>query len=214
MFMSKQILVFGDSIAYGAWDEEGGWVEKLKVFTNKKSIKSNLEYYCAVYNLAIDGNTTENLLNRLDFEIKQRVCGEEIVFLFAIGLNDSAVMNMNNIEKIPPEKFRQNIKELISMSKIYSTKIIFFGILPVDELKVDPIPWSMGKSYKNDSILRYNDIIKSVCQEYKIDFVGLFEEFKKEEYRNLLEDGAHPNSAGHEKIYEIISGYLEKKKII
>jgi len=24
------ILVFGDSITYGAWDEEGGWVQRLR----------------------------------------------------------------------------------------------------------------------------------------------------------------------------------------
>lgn len=25
-----RILVFGDSIVYGAWDTEGGWAERLK----------------------------------------------------------------------------------------------------------------------------------------------------------------------------------------
>ena len=30
-----QISVFGDSITYGAWDREAGWVERLKKVLNK-----------------------------------------------------------------------------------------------------------------------------------------------------------------------------------
>jgi len=209
-----QILVFGDSIAYGAWDKEGGWAERLKIFSNKKSIESNLEFYCAVYNLALDGDTTENLLNRVDFEIKQRERGEEIIIIFAIGSNDSEIINSNDTFKVFPEKFSQNIKDLISVSKKYSAKIIFSGLLPVDETKVDPIPWAADRSYKNKSVKKYNDIIKSICGESKIGFIELFEEFKKMDYKNLLEDGVHPNTKGHEKIFKIVKDYLIKNKII
>lgn len=210
----SQILVFGDSIAYGAWDAEGGWAERLKIFSNKKSIAANLEFYCAIYNLAIDGDNTESLLNRIDFEIEQRARGEEIILIFAIGSNDSEVMSADNTLKTSPEKFSQNIKNLILISKKYSAKIIFFGLLPVDESKADPMPWAADRSYKNNSIKKYNDIIKSICAEDKIDFIELFEKFKKIDYKKLLEDGLHPNSKGHEKIFEIVKDYLVKKKII
>ncbi len=212
--MSKQILVFGDSIAYGAWDEAGGWVERLKIFTNNKSIESNLEFYCAVYNLAIDGDTTEDLLNRADFEIRQRAHGEETIIVFAIGSSDSEVIGPNNTPKVSPEKFSQNIKELISVSQRYSAKIIFTGLLPVDQSKVDPIPWAPDRSYKNDSIKEYSDIIRSLCLENKIDFVGLFELFEKIDYKSFLEDGVHPNSKGHNMIFGIIYDHLMRKKII
>lgn len=210
----SQILIFGDSIAYGAWDKEGGWAERLKIFSNKKSIESNLEFYCAVYNLAFDGDTTENLLNRVDFEVKQRAHGEEVILIFAIGSNDSEIINPDNTLKVFPEKFSQNIKDLISVSKKYSAKIIFSGLLPVDETKVDPIPWAADRSYKNKSIKKYNDTIKSVCAENKIGFIEIFEKFEKTDYKNLLEDGVHPNTKGHEKIFEIIKDYLAKNKII
>ncbi|MBU4000173.1 SGNH/GDSL hydrolase family protein, partial [Patescibacteria group bacterium] len=92
-----QILVFGDSIAYGAWDKEGGWVERLKVFTNRKAISSGLEFYCAVYNLAIDGDYTRTLLKRLESETKQRAdVGQETIFVFAIGKND-AISNKKSV---------------------------------------------------------------------------------------------------------------------
>ncbi|MBU4142033.1 MAG: hypothetical protein V1732_05890 [Patescibacteria group bacterium] len=37
----SQILIFGDSIAYGKWDKRGGWVTRLSNFIDEK----NLKYY-------------------------------------------------------------------------------------------------------------------------------------------------------------------------
>lgn len=210
----SQILIFGDSIAYGAWDKEGGWAERLKIFSNKKSIASKLEFYCAIYDLAVDGDTTENLLKRIEFEIRQRARGEKIILLFAIGSNDSEIINLTDTLKVAPKKFSQNIEKIISISKKYSLEIIFSGLLPVDELKVDPIPWAADRSYKNNFIKKYNDIIKSICKENKIHFIELFDKFKKVDYKKLLEDGVHPSTKGHEKIFQIVKDYLIKNKII
>ncbi|MBU4142032.1 SGNH/GDSL hydrolase family protein [Patescibacteria group bacterium] len=86
--------------------------------------------------------------------------------------------------------------------------------MPIDESKVDPIPWLPEVSYKNEYIKRYDKIIKSVCAENKIAFIEIFEKLKKENCKNLLEDGVHPNSKGHEKIFEIVKDYLIENKII
>ena len=34
------------------------------------------------------------------------------------------------------------------------------------------------------------------------------------DYKSLLEDGAHPNTKGHEEMFVIVKEFLEKKKII
>jgi len=34
------------------------------------------------------------------------------------------------------------------------------------------------------------------------------------DYKGLLEDGLHPNSTGHKKIYEIVKGFLVENRII
>lgn len=69
-------------------------------------------------------------------------------------------------------------------------------------------------SYKNNSIKKYNDIVKSICYKQKINFIELFEKFEKLNYKKLLEDGVHPNSKGHKLIFEIVKSYLSKNKII
>lgn len=94
------------------------------------------------------------------------------------------------------------------------SQIIFIGLIPVDEKKTLPIPWGTDVNYKNEYVSKYNEIIKSVCQENNIQFIEMFEEFMKLDYKKLLEDGLHPNSEGHQKIFEIVKDFLIENKII
>jgi len=211
-----RILVFGDSIVYGAWDKGGeeGWVHRLKKFLDEKHfIEPDFDY--SVYNLGVSGNTTGELLERFEFETKQRVEeGEEMIIIFQIGINDSQFVISQNGLRTLSEKFRENIKELISSAKKFSSKVIFIGLTPVNEEKTTPIPWNPDKIYKNENIKRNDEIIKSVCKENNIYFVEIFEKWLKSDYKNLLEDGLHPNSEGHKKIVEDVRDFLIKNKII
>ncbi|MDO9399754.1 MAG: GDSL-type esterase/lipase family protein [bacterium] len=188
------ILIFGDSIVYGAFDPEaGGWADRLKAFFFKDG--RNYDYF--VYNLGISGDTTENLLERFEFETKQRSDEDKTSFIFSIGINDSAWMHSKNNHWVLPNKFIDNIKKLIQLAQKFSSKIIFVSLSPVDETKTTPIPWNTDLSYKNEWIQEYNKIIKSICEENKILFIDVFEKFIKLDYTKLLEDGLHPNSKGH-----------------
>jgi lysophospholipase L1-like esterase len=211
-----RILVFGDSITYGAWDrgKEGGWVHRLKKFLDDKYLTDhNFDY--PTYNLGISGDTTKDLLERFEFETKQRLKDDEVkVIIFQIGLNDSQwVLNQNNF-RVPPENFKENIQKLINIAKKLSSKIVFLGLTPVEDQKVNPIPWAPEKSYKIEDIQKYNKIIKTVCQETNVPFIEIFEKWQKLDYKILLEDGAHPNSEGHKKIFEIVKDFLIQNKII
>ena len=104
-----QILIFGNSIIYGAWDKEGGWVSRLRKFLDEKNLSSGPNFYCLVYNLGISGNTTDDLLERFEFEIKQRLKeDEETIILFAIGINDSQFLQSEN-------NFRTSMRKLNKM---------------------------------------------------------------------------------------------------
>ena len=210
-----RILIFGASISYGKWDTEyGGWGQRLSNFLDKKNL-SEPNFGCFVYNLGISGNTTEDLLERFEFETKQRMKEKgEIIPVFGIGTNDSAFLNSKNGFWVNSEKFKENIQILIKLARKFAQKIIFIGLTPVDESKTTPIPWDKDKSYKNEYISKYNEIVKSICQEKDIPFVEIFEEWLKSNYKNLLEDGLHPNSQGHQKIFEGVKNFLIENKII
>jgi len=211
-----RILIFGDSIVYGAWDrgKEGGWVQRLRKFLDEKHfIEPDFEY--SVYNLGVSGNTIGELLERFEFETKQRLEeGEEIIIIFQIGINDSQFVISENKLRTSPEKFKENIQNLIKVAKIFTQKIIFVGLTLVDESKTTPIPWNPNKIYKNENIKRNNEIIKSVCKENNIYFIEIFDKWLKSDYKNLLEDGLHPNSPGHQKIFETVKDFLIQNKII
>lgn len=210
------ILVFGDSITYGAWDIEGGWVQRLRRFLDKKVIDSNADIYYLTYNLGISGDTSELLIERLKQEIDARIedKDEDVVILISIGGNDSILDNENKTTRVAQDKFESNLKKSFTLAKNYSKKIVFVNSIPVDETKVDPIPWVPGCSYKNELRKKFNNIAKSISKKENIHFIDVNDAFEKMDYRKLLVDGVHPDAKGHEKIFEIVRDYLIKNKII
>ncbi len=210
------LLVFGDSITYGAWDLEGGWVQRLRKFLDKKVIDSNGELYYLTYNLGISGDTSKLLLERLSHEIEARIeeKDEEVIIVISIGSNDSEWINKSRTLNVNPNKFENNLRKLFIIAKKYSKKIVFVNSIPVDETKVDPIPWAPDRSYKNELIKKFNIIAESLSRLEDIHFIDVYGPLEKTNYKILLVDGIHPNTKGHEIIFEIVKDYLTKKKII
>ena len=194
--MGKNICIFGDSIAWGAFDtEKGGWAERLKMFFETEFEDAE------VCNLSISGNITEDVLKRFEPESKVR---EANVLIFAIGINDSQYINSKDNPRTPLEKFKNNLRELIAKSRKFTDEIIFVGFTDIDESKTMPIPWEADVYYDKENVFLYNQVLKSVCEEEKVFYVSM------EGVLNLddLKDGVHPNSKGHEKMYQHIKNFL------
>jgi len=210
------LLIFGDSIGCGCWDEKGGWADRLRKIIYRKAIATSLDNASAIYNLSIDGDTSEWLLPRLETDIKKTRARTslEVAIIFAIGVNDSQFLNEKKEFLVPPDEFRANLQRLVGIAKKHTSKIIFLGLTPVDDSKVDPCPWVPERSYRNENVKKYNQIIKEECSKNKVDFFEIFEKFSQADNKKLLIDGVHPNTQGHELIFEIVKDYLIKKKII
>ncbi len=205
-----QILVFGDSIVWGAEDlEGGGWADRFKLWF-KKTGKFN-----EVFNLGNPGDNSEWLLERMNIECAARIeekNRERDIIIIQIGMNDSTAGK--NDAMTTPENFGSNIEKIIRLAQKYSSRAVFVGLTPANEAKTNPVSWNANVHYKNNRLKRYNEIIKSVCAKNKIRFVDICGEFVKTDYKKLLEDGLHPNSEGHEKIFGIVRDFLVKEKII
>ena len=208
------ICVFGDSIAYGAWDHEGGWVSRLRKHLDEKTLKEEDTYY-EIYNLGVSGDTTADLLKRFDSEIsarKDEIEGPEgLVILFAIGINDPGMLHAQN--PVSQRTFEKNIETLIKKARVFTRKIVFLGGQPVDETKTHPVYWNKEMHYDNKSIQRDNLIIRRACAKNNAPFVDLYGPFGKE-YQKLLEDGVHPNDRGHDKIYKAVKSALIEQGLI
>jgi lysophospholipase L1-like esterase len=193
----ESICIFGDSTAWGAWDmEKGGWVNRLWLYVGKRD--SNKDYV-EIYNQSVSGGTTETILKRFENEAKIR---SSDALIFQTGGNDAAYEHKPNNFLVQPEKFRENILEIIKRAKKITDKIIFMDLKNCDESKTMPVPW-IDIYYTNNNIQKYSKIMQEICRENSILFlnVGLLgdEDF---------DDGLHPNSEGHRKIFEKVKEFL------
>jgi len=210
------ILVFGDSITQGYWDLEGGWVQRLRRYSDEKSLKDRKfptteDYWNSIYNLGRSGNTSQDLLKRFDFETKQRIDeGEETVIIVAIGANDALWIQEKKSFQVKPEVYKQNLKKIIKISRKYSSKIFFVGLTTVDNSRTDPLPWAPEYSSKSDHVKEYDKLLLAVCKENKTPYIEMFDKLKTSD----LEDGDHPNGKGHQKIFEVVKDRLLKEKLI
>ncbi|KKR25529.1 MAG: Lysophospholipase L1 and related esterases family [Microgenomates group bacterium GW2011_GWC1_39_7] len=198
----KSIYIFGDSTAWGAWDmEKGGWVNRLWFHVAKR----DGDNYVEIYNCSVSGGTTETILERFENEAKIR--GADAL-IFQTGGNDAAYENKPNNYLVSPEKFRENLEEIIKRAKKITNNIIFTDLKNCDESKTMPVSW-IDIYYTNENIKKYSDIMKKVCQKNNVLFlyIGLLN-------NKDFDDGLHPNAIGHEKIFIQVRNFLEKYKWI
>lgn len=59
------IIVFGDSIAYGSWDDSGGWAKRLRSSLETDTGMNTSQYYL-VYDLGVAGDTAGRLVDRFE----------------------------------------------------------------------------------------------------------------------------------------------------
>lgn len=180
------ICIFGDSITWGANDSErGGWAERLK----QHFIEQGGEH--EVYNLGMTGETAATLLKHFDAEAAVR---EPDVLIFAIGINDAQYINEPSNRVTSVDDFLHHLDLLNAKAQRHTPYIMFLGMTHVDEAKTLPISWAPDRNYTNERIAEYDEALKKWCDEVKVKYVSMADVVTKEQ----VEDGVHPNAAGHE----------------
>jgi lysophospholipase L1-like esterase len=200
--MSKKLLVFGDSIAWGAFDEEkAGWVERLKI----RYLKNFKTKGVGVYNLAVSSNDSQGVLFQLENDSKKmdkiEPEREGKYALFSIGCNEAP--KDGDID-LAVEKFGLDLKEIAKIARNHFRGIIFTGVNKVDEKLTTP--WEdSGLFWRNSELKRYDEIIEDFCQKEGLRFIQFWDLLESED----LSDGLHPNTRGHEKIFRRVKERLE-----
>lgn len=199
------ILIFGDSIAWGGGaSKKQGWVSDLQKFFYSQDYPE----YIKIYNLGISANNTNDLLERFRTDSKPR---KPSIIIFEIGINDSWYEdNSKDNPGVEINKFKENLIELIKQAREFTSEIIFIGLFRVDESKTKPIPWFKKIYYDNENVKKYNIVTEKLCQENKVYFIPTFDLLDK----NDLHDGLHPNSQGHQKIFERVKDFLIENKLV
>lgn len=199
-------ILFGDSIGFGVGDfENGGWATQLRLFIdkNKKSKDNNL------INLSISGDTSRGLLNRMEREARLRIrdkSSSEFRFLIAIGTNDSQINKGDLDNDIFIEEFEENILKLIDIASDLSREVVLIGLVPVYEKLTTP--FKENKFYLIDRIEKYNQVLANVASKKNLMFIDMFSDWKQKDLQSLFDDGLHPNSQGHQIMFEKIKTIL------
>jgi len=169
-----------------------------------------------VYNLGISGNTTNDLLERMDVECKARIRKhrpkDEFIILVGIGTNDTRFMGKINNPQTIPQDFKDNFDKIIQLAKKHTKKVVFVGLTPVNEKLTNPYEKTF---FFNERIKQYNEIMKECCNNKGVLFLDFFEDWiSNSNYIGWLGDGLHPNSEGYSMMFEKIKEFLIKNKII
>jgi len=195
--MNKIYCVFGDSVVHAAYIKES-WVELLEGYLQEKY----REDFVDVFNLGINGNTTDDVLARLENESLVR---NPTSFIFEVGVNDSGYFRVPSKPIVEKERFISNLEKLIKLAKKFTGDITFIGLVLGDDSLLQPYPdSSKGKSYTVDGVKEYDKILKEIVEKNGCKYIYLFDKLNFDDFS----DGLHPNGAGHKKMFEEIKKYF------
>lgn len=207
---TKRILVFGASITYGSNDYAGGgWVVRLKKYFAQTG------QFCHTFNLGISGETSTQILQRMEAEIKPRLSDKpekRSLLLIGIPSNDTRIKgSLDANPEISEMDFKDNLEKFRQISERNTDGLVLIGIPRVDEKKTNP--WQEVADFicwRNDVIARYNEIAKKYCDQKNIPFIDMLDVLSDSD----LPDGLHPDASGHEKMYSRIKDFLVQKEFI
>lgn len=190
-----RILVFGDSITYGAWDGEGGWTDRLKRWAHQQYLANGTKLQ--VINLGIGGDTSRKILARIENEIRARHSSSwPFMVVLMFGTNDGRVRN-GEVE-VPLEEFGENYRRIVATAKAFTDKIIIVGLPPAGKPMLD----FKDMQYSDASIQTYESEVRAIASSENLPFVDIRPLFTGE---NLFyPDMLHPNAEGHQVIYEAV----------
>ena len=201
-----RVLVFGDSITYGAWDTQAGWVERLKREAHKQTIRTEGSQKLQIINLGIGGDSSTKILKRIKSEIDARYSAIwEFVFVITFGANDERTVN--GVIETPIDVFEENIRQIINIAKKHSTKVMFLGIPPIGL----PIVAFKGQEYSDERVRTYEERLAIVVKAAHLPFVPIRPNFEAKGLDKLYTyDYIHPNDEGHRLITDTVRPHLQE----
>lgn len=194
-----RILAFGDSITYGAWDTQGGWVERMKTRAHTTTVTSKGMQKYQVINLGIGGDTSRGLLKRMRHEIDARVAaGWPLTITIAIGTNDSRTKD--GIVEVPLDEFEANLQQIVEIAREYTANVFLVGLPPLGVAQLD----FKAQRYTDADIHSYDVVVQRVAAAYTVVYIPIRPLFEASPVPLFAFDTLHPNDDGHVAIADAV----------
>jgi lysophospholipase L1-like esterase len=190
--MPVNVCAFGDSITYGNTDLLlGGWVNRLKVsFAYEQNLLGT------VFNHGIGGDTSYDLLRRLDAELTHRTCDAVIL---GVGANDVQLLGDDRHPRLTDAEFGDNLTALVKISRRHARWVFLLGITRIQAHKCQGRPIFLT----SERVTAFDRKIAQVAGDTGAHFIPMQEVLTDED----LADGVHPNAEGHRKMAEQVMSY-------
>lgn len=198
-----KILVFGDSISRWAFDQDmWGWVERLKTHFFQWWQKN---YKHGVYNYSISSNDTRGVLEQISVhcDLMKKINPDDMMIILSIWSNDARYMQTPDQLFVPKQEFISNIERILDRCRIYTENIMILWLLPVDQDLCMP---RHGEYYDNTYIQEYDAILKDIAHQRWYTYIDMRDCIN---ISTDLDDGLHPNTQGHVKIYERVKKEID-----
>ncbi|GLX23455.1 MULTISPECIES: GDSL-type esterase/lipase family protein [Streptomyces] len=189
---AARIVIVGDSIAYGRCDPQGGWAARLAA----SHIAEN-ETAHRVFNLAIPGTTLAAVSEQTPPLLAPRLPD---TILLAAGINDSAVP-LATPDTDGLADIAHGLDALAATAHAHNARLVVLGPIWLDEERTGDYD---GLCFTQARALTLRESLRAWCTANHIDFVDMWEPLR--DRADLLVDGIHPTSEGHQALYEYLVG--------
>jgi len=192
---NTRVVVFGDSIAYGAWDSEGGWVDRLKRELCKDYVEGGNKNQ--VLNFSIGGATSERILEILEPSL-MTMDGEkwDLIVVLSFGSNDSRLVESKPEFSIGD--YEGKIRKIVSTARKYAGRMMFVS---GHRLGAEEVLFG-NRLYTETARKEYEAVAKRVFDELGVEYVDVVELFAGREEELLFRDKVHINDEGHKVVLE------------
>ncbi|WP_444994350.1 SGNH/GDSL hydrolase family protein [Aliikangiella sp. IMCC44359] len=208
-----KILCFGDSITLGEKDDKhGGWANRLATLLISQYLDANLQAI-TLYNLGIAGETTDGLAQRFKTEVSaRRFKNDKTLVVFFYGANDIVIRKEKNT--VPVEYFKRNLTKCIEYAVSLNIEVLLLSPLPVSD-KIDGKLNRYNQLLYNRDLVEYQQLIRQTSIEFNCQYLDTYSLFMQNDKELLLSsDGIHPNSNGHQLLYNEVAKKLNLMTVI
>jgi acyl-CoA thioesterase-1 len=127
-------------------------------------------------NAGVSGDTSAGGLRRLDWLLAQ----EPDVLVVELGGNDG-------LRGQPVDDIEDRLREIVTRAQAAGARVLLLGVR---------LPPSLGGEY----VREFEGLYARLADELDVAYVPFFMEGAAGEPARMLDDGIHPNAAGHERI--------------
>lgn len=186
-----RVLVIGDSLVEGVGDyEQQGWASRL---SSVPGIQVSID--------GVGGRTALDVLS-----VISNVSDSFDLALVQVGLNDSRYRDTLGRSEVPLADYCAAISNIVLLLQNSAARVAILGLTRVNEDLSDP--YKPDKSYRNALIDTYDSQLRAMASSGAFDYVPVPTLLDDQ---NLLYDGLHPSTEGHERILESVLAYIDAR---